>query len=170
MGDARIVLVMGPAGSGKTTVGQLLAGALGWPYFEADDFHPPANIAKMRRAEPLDDADRAPWLAAIRGRIDACVAEGRSAVFTCSALKRAYRHVVMDGVPGLRLVYLHADAATLAARLAARRGHFLPPELLTSQLAILEPPDDALAFDVRAHSAESIVAEIRRALGVADGT
>ena len=159
-----IILIMGVAGSGKTTVGRLLATQLGWPYHEADDFHSAANKAKMARGSPLDDTDRAPWLAAIRAAIDANVAGGRSAVFSCSALKESYRRVLTAGVPGLTLVFLSGDRALLQARLKARPGHYMKAGMLDSQFAILEPPSDALTFDV-SQKPEEIVAEIRRALG-----
>ena len=155
---------MGVAGSGKTTVGRLLATQLGWPYHEADDFHSAANKAKMARGSPLDDTDRAPWLAAIRAAIDANVTRGQSAVFSCSALKESYRRVLTAGVPGLTLVFLSGDRALLQARLEARPGHYMKAGMLDSQFAILEPPSDALVFDVR-QAPEEIVAEIRRALG-----
>lgn len=156
---------MGVAGSGKTTVGQGLATALGWPYFEADDFHPPANIAKMRRGEPLNDGDRAPWLAALRAKIDECLARGHSAVFTCSALKERYRRVLMDGAPAVRLVHLTGDFETLLARLQTRQGHFMKPEMLRSQFAALEAPAGALALDVALPLAE-IIARLRREFAV----
>lgn len=152
---ARLVLLMGVAGSGKTTVGRAAAAALGWPYFEADDFHPATNRAKMAHGDPLDDADRAPWLAALRDRMDACRAAGASAVFSCSALKGAYRAYLQapdagGGARALVLVFLGLDAGTAAARVAARPGHFLPASLVESQFAALEPPRDALTLDARA--------------------
>jgi len=162
---ATIVLIMGVAGAGKTTVGQLLASELGWAYHEADDFHPPANKAKMGRGEPLDDTDRAPWLAAIRAAMDDCAATGRSAVFTCSALKESYRRVLTAGLPGVRLVFLSGDRALLHARMQSRAGHYMKAGMLDSQLAILEPPRDALALDVR-QSPPELVAEIRRKFGL----
>ena len=159
---AVIVLIMGVAGSGKTTVGRQLAAELGWPYHEADDFHSAANKTKMAEGRPLDDTDRAPWLAAIRAAMDACVAAGRSAVFTCSALKESYRHVLTAGRPEVRLVFLTGDRALLEARLAARPGHYMKAGMLDSQLAILEAPKDALTLEVHA-TPEALVAEIRRA-------
>lgn len=164
----RLVLLMGVAGSGKTTVGRAAAAALGWPYFEADDFHPPANRAKLARGAPLDDTDRAPWLAALRDQMDACRAAGRSAVFSCSALKAAYRaYLRAPGPPGaapgegggaraLVLIHLQLDAATAAARVAARPGHFMPASLVESQFAALEAPDDALTLAARAPLADLV--------------
>src|SRR6478735_4698559 len=160
-----IILLMGVAGSGKTTIGRLLATQLGWPYHEADDFHSAANKAKMGRGQPLDDTDRAPWLAAIRAAMDDCSAHSRSAVFTCSALKERYRHVLTNGLPGARLVFLTGDPALLLARLQGRTGHYMKAGMLDSQFAILEPPRDALTLDVQLTPAE-LVAEIRRALAL----
>jgi gluconokinase len=154
---------MGVAGSGKTTVGRQLATELGWPYHEADDFHSAANKAKMGRGEPLNDTDRAPWLAAIRTAMDDAVAHGQSAVFTCSALKESYRRILTSGRPEVRLVFLTGDRALLQARLESRPGHYMKAGMLDSQLAILEPPTDALTLDVHAAPA-ALVAEIRRHL------
>ncbi len=136
----RILVVMGVSGSGKTTIGAMLAGRLGWPFAEADDFHPPANLAKMRAGTPLEDADRLPWLAAIAAQIDAWRAEGQSGVVTCSALKRSYRAIIIGDRPEPVLVYLKGDRDLVAARLAARQGHFMPAALLASQFATLEEP------------------------------
>jgi gluconokinase len=154
---------MGVAGSGKTTVGRLLAAELGWPYHEADDFHSAAHKAKMGRGEPLDDADRAPWLAAIRAAMDGCRAAGRSAVFSCSALKESYRRVLLDGAVGVSLVCLSGGREVLLPRLQQRPGHYMKPAMLESQLATLEPPAGALMLDVRQTPAE-LVAAIRRSL------
>lgn len=163
----RIVLLMGVAGSGKTTIGRMLAGQLGWPYFEADDFHSPANKEKMGHGIPLNDDDRAPWLAAIRQRIDECVAGNQSAVFTCSALKEKYRHVLMDHVPAMSLVYLAGDSDILLHRMKGRSGHYMKADMLQSQLATLEVPHNALTIDI-AQSPETIVAEIRKHLNRTD--
>jgi len=161
-----IILIMGVAGSGKTTIGRLLAAELGWPYHEADDFHSAANKAKMGRGESLDDADRAPWLAAIRAAIDDCVAHGRSAVFTCSALKASYRRALAGGLPAVSIVFLDGDRSLLQQRLQARAGHYMKAGMLESQFAILEPPaEDALTLNVRQEPAE-LVAEIRRAFAL----
>ncbi len=136
----QIVVVMGVAGSGKTTFGQRLAAALGWSYAEGDAFHPPANIAKMANGVPLSDADRWPWLDAIADWIRAATSAGRSGVVACSALKRAYRDRLRAAWPALRLVVLDVDRAELQRRLHTRPGHFFPEALLDSQLATLEPP------------------------------
>jgi carbohydrate kinase (thermoresistant glucokinase family) len=129
---------MGVSGSGKTTVGALLAGKLGWPYAEADEFHPPANVAKMAAGHPLTDEDRWPWLQAIRAWIDARLTGGEPGVVTCSALKRTYRDLLRE--PGVTLVYLHGTRELLERRMAARHGHFFKPALLDSQLTALEEP------------------------------
>jgi gluconokinase len=132
--------MMGVSGSGKTTVGALLAETLHWTYAEADDFHPAANVAKMRAGIPLDDEDRRPWLEAISAWIDEQAAAAKPAVVTCSGLRRSYRDVLTAGRPYVRLVYLDADREVIAKRLAVRHGHFFPASLLDSQLAELEPP------------------------------
>ena len=135
-----VLVVMGVSGSGKTTIAVPLAKTLGWRFKEGDDLHPPANVAKMASGTPLTDEDRWPWLHAIAALIDAWRAEGVSGVIACSALKRAYRDILIDGRPDVRLVYLQGDKQIIAERMAARRGHFMPPTLLDSQLATLEEP------------------------------
>ena len=135
------VIVMGVSGSGKSTVAAWLAGRLGWEFRDADDFHPAANIAKMRASQPLTDADRAPWLAAIAAYIARLRAENRRGVVTCSALKRAYRRVLIGDDRDVALVFLRGSEQVIGSRLAARFGHFMPPGLLASQFAALEPPD-----------------------------
>jgi gluconokinase len=161
----RLILLMGVAGSGKTTVGRALAESLGWEYHEADDFHSPANKEKMGRGIPLNDDERAPWLAAIRAAMEACLAAGRPAVFTCSALKGQYREVLLKGLAGVALVHLTGDPALLLSRIQGRAGHYMKPEMLASQLATLEPPADALTLDVAQPPAE-LVAAIRKHLGL----
>jgi gluconokinase len=149
---------MGVSGSGKSTVGALLAERLGWPYVDADDFHSGENITKMRRGVPLTDRDRRPWLASMCAWVDCEIAAGRSAVTSGSSLKRGYRDMLRRGRPELRLIYLRADRALLTRRLGGRMGHFFPPELLDSQLRALEPP--GLDEDVLTVSAEGTPAEI----------
>ena len=161
----RVVVLMGVTGAGKTTVGQQLAAALGWTFVEGDALHSPANIAKMHRGEPLDDADRAPWLRAIRQRIDELVASGQSAVIACSALKRAYREVLARDRPEVTFVHLEASASLIAERLRHRTGHFMPPALLESQLETLEEPAGSLAVDAGLPPA-AVVAAIRRGLSL----
>jgi carbohydrate kinase (thermoresistant glucokinase family) len=136
-----IVVVAGVAGTGKTTVGSLLADRLGWPFTDADALHPAANIAKMRAGHPLSDADRRPWLAAVGARMDAFTASGQSAVLACSALKRSYREQLLAGRPEARMVFLLAARKVLEARLLARHGHFFLAGLLDSQLADLQDPE-----------------------------
>jgi gluconokinase len=145
------VVVMGVAGSGKTTVAALLARRLGCEVAEADDFHPPSNLAKMSAGQPLDDRDREPWLADIAGWIAARDRDGRSAVVTCSALKRSYRDLLRTASPRLAFLHLTGSPELIAARMRARTGHFMPVSLLDSQLATLEPlgPDErGLTLDV----------------------
>jgi len=132
------VVIMGVAGSGKTTLALELTRRLGWPYAEADGFHPPANVAKMAAGVPLTDDDRWPWLQAIRDWLTAQARAGRSTVVTCSALRLAYRDVLRQAEGRVRFVHLTADPALLSARLAERSGHFMPATLLPSQLATLE--------------------------------
>jgi gluconokinase len=137
-----IVIIAGPSGSGKTTVGARLADRLGWTFADADSFHSAAAVAKMHRREPLTDADRWPWLHAIGAWMDQRIAAGEPAVVTCSALRREYRDALLAGRPEARLVYLLEDATTLARHLAGRQGHFFPQDLLASQLAAQEAPQD----------------------------
>jgi gluconokinase len=135
-----ILIVAGVSGSGKTTVGAMLAGRLGWRFADADEFHPAANIEKMRAGTPLTDDDRWPWLQAIGAWMDERIARNESAVITCSALKRSYRDMLLRGRAQARMVFLAADRQVLARRLAARHGHFFPQQLLGTQFEDLEPP------------------------------
>jgi len=159
-----IVVVMGVAGVGKTTVGKRLAAALGWEFHDADDFHPPENVAKMRAGIALTDADRAAWLERLRSLVADVSRAGRSAVLACSALRRSYRERIAAPGADVRFVHLTGDPALIRARLVGRRAHFMPPALLDSQLETLEPPDDAVTVDV-APDPDTIVATIRAALG-----
>jgi gluconokinase len=142
--QAICVVVMGPSGVGKTTVAQLIAKRLGWTFAEGDSFHPPDNIAKMSHGIPLKDADRAPWLGLIRDWIRRQADEGRNTVITCSALKRHYRDILREAGIRVRFVQLSVDPRLVAERLGARKGHYMPPSLLASQFADLEPlaPDE----------------------------
>ena len=161
-----IVVLMGVSGSGKTTVGKVLARQLGWAFVDADDYHPAANIEKMRRGLPLNDDDRKPWLAALRQRVDAACARGENVVLACSALKHAYQDYLREDVPlCVRYVYLRGSEELIRQRLAARTGHFMPPGLLHSQFEALEPPAGATEVDVAA-SPEEIAGEIRRQLNL----
>ncbi|MHA5053790.1 gluconokinase [Streptomyces sp. SD15] len=139
--SADLVLVVGVSGSGKTTVGRLLAERLGWAYRDADEFHSPSNRDKMAAGHFLTDIDRWPWLDAIGAWMDHEIAARQPAVVTCSALKRAYRDRLLGGRPGVRLVYLRGSRELIRSRLAARHGHFFPAALLDSQLADLQEPE-----------------------------
>jgi gluconokinase len=154
-----IIIVGGVAGSGKTTVGAMLAGRLNWRFADADDFHPAANVTKMHAGVPLTDEDRWPWLLAIAAWMDARIAAGESAVVACSVLKRAYRDLLLDGRPSAWVVFLSIDRARLADRLAIRHGHFFPRELLDTQLADVElpgPDERAVVIEEREGSAAAV--------------
>jgi gluconokinase len=153
-----VVVVMGVAGSGKSTVGPLLARALGGEFAEGDRFHPAANVAKMTRGEPLDDADRRPWLEAMAEAIRGWSRKDRPTVLACSALKRAYRAILAAGAPDVRFVFLKGEQGVIADRMAQRRDHFMPPSLLTSQFATLEEPEHAIVADIRADPAAIVAA------------
>ena len=145
------LVVMGVSGCGKSSVGRRIAQALGLGFVEGDELHPPRNVALMAAGIPLTDADRADWLAAIAARLGQAHDAGRGLVVSCSALKRSYRDVLRAPCPGLRFVYLQGDAALLRERLKSRTGHYMPPSLLDSQLATLEPPgpdEDVLGVDI----------------------
>jgi gluconokinase len=157
-----VIILMGVSGSGKTTVGRILARASGYQFYDADDFHPPANIDKMSRGTALDDADRHPWLETLGALVRRCLAAPTDAVLACSALKEAYRRYLLIG-PHVRLVYLKADQDLIRERLLQRRGHFMNPTLLESQFATLEEPQDAFCVDAALDPAE-IVAAIRHHL------
>lgn len=159
------VLIMGVAGTGKTTVGQQLAASLGWEFRDADEFHSAQNIAKMSSGQPLDDADRAPWLAAIRAHIMAKITRGESGVVTCSALKETYRQAILAGLNHVLLVHLQGAPELIRQRIAARANHFMKPAMLESQLAALEPPREALTLDI-ADSAVVLAAQIRSQLSL----
>ena len=156
---------MGVAGSGKTAVGYALADALGWRFEDADAYHAAPSIAKMRRGMPLSDADRAPWLAALRALVERALDRREPLALACSALKEEYRQRLGGGLRGVRIVHLTADEATLRRRLESRANHFFGPSLLASQLATLEPPRDALTIDTTA-SIDQVVAAIRYAFGL----
>lgn len=144
-----IIIVMGVSGCGKTTVGQQLADRLGWPFFDGDAFHPPANIDKMSRGIPLTDDDRWGWLAAIADRMRELIAQDRSAVFACSALKQKYRDQLSID-PAVRFVYLKGSYDLIWSRMQQRAGHYMKPNMLASQFEALEEPRDALTLDVAA--------------------
>jgi len=158
-----IVILIGVSGVGKTAIGQLLAEDLGWQFYEGDDFHPQANIDKMRQGIPLTDADRAPWLAALNRLIRDLVREGRSAVVACSALKQEYRDRLLRDTQDGCIIYLKGDYDLIRKRLHERPGHFMKANLLASQFDALEEPERVLAVDT-AQEPETIVSLIKREL------
>ena len=160
-----VVIVMGVTGAGKTTVGRLLAERSGWEFADADDFHPPSNVEKMRQGIPLNDNDRRPWLEQLRNQVTHWLAAQRNVVLACSALKRSYRQELEVG-PEVRFVYLRGSANLIADRLRSRHGHFAGEQILAGQFADLEEPENALAVEIGA-TPEQIVAQIRKKLGLA---
>lgn len=158
-----IILVMGVTGSGKTTVGKMLASRLGWVFLDADNFHSAENVEKMRRGIPLSDADRGPWLAAIHAELVKCAGEKVDAVLACSALKESYRERLVAGVE-MRIVYLKGTYGEIAARLQRRTGHFAGDGILAGQFADLEEPQGALV--VRIGDAKEIVGVVLRELRI----
>jgi gluconokinase len=159
-----IVIVMGVVGSGKTTVGRLLADQLAWEVADADDFHPPSNVEKIRHGIALTDDDRWPWLQALREAITHWIYERQNVVLACSALKRSYRRELEIG-PEVRFVYLKGTADLIAARLRLRQGHFADDKILASQFADLEEPEGAVTVEIAAPP-QQIVAEIRKKLSL----
>jgi len=159
-----IVIVMGVVGAGKTTIGRLLAEQLGWTFADADDFHPPSNVEKIRHGTPLSDDDRWPWLERLRTAINSWIAEGHNVVLACSALKLTYRRELEAGSE-VKFVYLKGSADLIAKRLRAREGHFAGEQILASQFADLEEPEAAVIADIAA-TPQQIVAKIREGLGL----
>lgn len=160
--ENQVVVLMGVCGCGKTTIGRLLSQQTGWPFYDGDDFHPQANVEKMARGEALDDADRHPWLALLAAKMDNWLAAG-SAILACSALREAYRRILVGGRPQVRIVYLKASKELIRQRLADRVHRYMPPTLLDSQFATLEEPTDAVVVEVLTTPAAA-VAQIRGAL------
>lgn len=154
-----ILVLMGVSGSGKTTVGQILSGKLGWPLLDADEFHSAANIEKMSNGIPLEDADRWPWLDRMNAALRAREARGESVLLACSALKQAYRDRISRSVAEMRWIYLKGGFELIRKRLEARKGHYMKAGLLESQFATLEEPKDALGVDI-ADTADSIANSI----------
>jgi gluconokinase len=159
-----IVIVMGTTASGKTTIGSLLAERLGWEFVDGDDFHPAANVEKMKHGIPLTDADREPWLRVLHDKIVQWSAEERDVVLACSALKQSYRDE-LRATRDVRFVYLKGSYELFSQRVLARKGHFAKQDLLASQFAALEEPTDAITVDA-APSPEQIVGEVRAQLGL----
>jgi gluconokinase len=159
-----IVIVMGTTASGKTTNGSLLAERMGWEFVDGDDFHPAANVEKMKHGIPLTDTDREPWLRALHDKIVAWSAEGRNVVLACSALKQSYRDELRAS-SNVKFVYLKGSYELFSQRVLARKGHFAKQDLLASQFATLEEPTNAITVDATP-SPEQIVAEVRRQLGL----
>ena len=162
------LIMMGVSGSGKSTVADKLATRIGWRYEDGDKFHPAGNVAKMRAGHPLTDEDRWPWLRAIAAEIDRACAAGEHVIIACSALKRAYRDILVHGRSDVRIVYLKGSQQLIADRLAARKNHFMPPDLLPSQFRTLEPPEAGehpVTVSIDA-PVEAIVDDIVRQLGM----
>jgi gluconokinase len=160
-----VLILMGVSGSGKTTIGQRLAHELGWPFYDGDDFHPQANIDKMRQGAPLTDDDRASWLGALRQLIDDMLAANQSAIIACSALKQAYRDRLAGPHQDVVFVYLKGSYALIRQRLLERQGHFMRAGLLASQFETLEEPERALTVDI-AQEPGVIIAQVRRMLQI----
>jgi gluconokinase len=158
-----ITIVMGVSGSGKTTVGKLLAQSLNWDFNDADDFHPSANIEKMSLGIPLEDADRLPWLLQLQAAIDRWLLENKNVVLACSALKASYREILHRDQQRIKIVYLKCSFHLLATRLKTRENHYMKAELLLSQLETLEEPEDAIIIDA-SQSLELIVRQIKNHL------
>ena len=161
-----IIILMGVSGSGKTTIGKQLAAKLGWAFYDGDAFHPPANIAKMQSGTPLNDEDRAEWLAAMREVVDQALRMQQSFVLACSALKQVYRAQLQADAREVRFVFLKGSFELIARRLQGRKSHFMPPQLLRSQFETLEEPQDVLTIDITLPP-KKIVAQIIKALALA---
>ena len=162
---APVLVLMGPMGCGKTTIGRVLAERLAWPFFDADDFHPPENVAKMRRGTALTDADRLPWLNRLRSEINLWLQQGKSAVLACSALKQSYRKQLGIDQQSVISVYLKGSVELIEARISRRKHRYMPAELLRSQFSALEEPQDGIIVDIApapAQVADEIIDQLNR--------
>jgi len=148
MMSIRFIIVIGVAGCGKTSVGKALAEHLGWDFYDADDFHPPENVAKMADGIPLDDSDRAPWLAALHDLISSSLRRNQPGVLACSALKERYRRQLLEGNEDVQLVYLKGSYDLIWSRMEKRTDHYMKPQMLKSQFEALEEPTNALTVDI----------------------
>jgi gluconokinase len=162
-------IIMGVAGSGKSTVGKALAERLGWDFIDGDDFHPPENIAKMAAGIPLSDSDRTPWLAALSDQLFATLKARRHPVLACSALKESYREKLLRGKVGLEIIYLKGSYDLLLERMSQREGHFMKPEMLKSQFATLEEPQNAIILDISMPLDAMLARVLENRFGVAGG-
>ena len=159
--NTRFFIIMGVSGCGKTNVGQSLAAQLSWDFYDADDFHPPENVAKMAQGIPLNDSDRAPWLAALHDLISSSLKKDRPGVLACSALKERYRQQLLKDNADVQLVYLKGSYDLIWSRMSARKDHYMKPQMLQSQFETLEEPQNALTIDI-SMPIEEIVKEISK--------
>jgi gluconokinase len=157
--NIRFFIIMGVSGCGKTNVGQALAARLGWDFYDADDFHPPENVAKMAEGVPLNDSDRAPWLASLHDLISSSLEKNQPGVLACSALKERYRQQLLKDNPDVGLVYLRGSYDLIWSRMSARKDHYMKPHMLQSQFEALEEPQNALVMEIT-RSVDEIVQEI----------
>jgi len=146
--NIRFFIVMGVSGSGKTSVGKSLAEHLGWDFYDADDFHPPANVEKMSNGMPLDDSDRVPWLASLHNLISSSLIHNKPGVLACSALKESYRQRLLEGNAGVQIVYLKGSYELILSRMTRRKNHYMKADMLKSQFDALEEPADAITVDI----------------------
>jgi gluconokinase len=160
----KFYVLMGVSGSGKTTVGKLLAERLGWTFYDADDFHSPASIAKMTAGSPLNDEDRAPWLESLHELISSSIKHNSPGVLACSALKDKYRQLLVSGIENIHIVYLKGDYAVIQQHMQARQGHYMKSEMIKSQFDVLEEPENVSVMDVR-RSPDEIVDKILEKTG-----
>jgi len=160
----RFLIVMGVSGSGKTSVGKSLAEHFAWDFYDADDFHPPENVGKMANGIPLNDSDRAAWLASLHDLISSSLKQNRPGVLACSALKEHYRQQLMKGIDGVQLIYLKGSYDLIWSRVSARKDHYMKPQMLQSQFDTLEEPSNALTLDISL-SVENILQAILKHIG-----